>query len=113
MAENRRSFFRVRASLRFTFAWEGGFELFRTADVSACGASVVVALPTGALPPVGTEGECAFNLESMEIRVTARVVRASARGFAVRFDPLPRAQEDRICGWAFRQEVRKTPLTER
>lgn len=110
MAENRRRFFRVRANLRFTFAWEGGFELYRTHDVSACGASVQLpAALAGKAPPVGTVGECAFNLESMEIRATARVVRASKGSFAVDFEALPRRLEDRICGWAFRQETRKPP----
>lgn len=112
MPANRRNFFRVRASLRFTFAWEGGFELFRTVDVSACGAYVLVHVPAGARPTLGTVGECAFNLESMEIRVAAEVVRVSSNGFAVQFHALPRAQEDRICGWAFRQERRKSPLTD-
>ena len=108
MSANRRNFFRVRASLRFTFAWEGGFELFRTVDLSACGAYVLKHVPAGAMPTMGALGECAFNLESMEIRLAARVVRVSTNGFAVRFDSVPRAQEDRICGWCFRQETRKT-----
>ncbi|MDP1827440.1 MAG: PilZ domain-containing protein [Archangium sp.] len=110
MSANRRTFFRVRASLRFTFAWEGGFELFRTVDVSACGAFVMRHVPAGAMPGLGAEGECAFNLESMEIRVAAKVVRVASNGFAVRFRAVPRTQEDRICGWAFRQETRKEPF---
>jgi c-di-GMP-binding flagellar brake protein YcgR len=112
MSANRRNFFRVRASLRFTFAWEEGFELFRTVDVSACGAYVLRHVPAGALPTLGTIGECAFNLESMEIRVAAKVVRVSSNGFAVRFDELPHAKQDRICGWVFRQETRKDPLSD-
>lgn len=107
MSVNRRRFFRVHASLRFTFAWEGGFELFRTVDVSACGAYVVKHVTASAVPPMGTLGECAFNLESMEIRCEAKVVRASANGFAVEFGRVTRAQEDRICGWAFRQSARR------
>lgn len=110
MSANRRNFFRVRASLRFTFAWEGGFELFRTVDLSASGASVLKHVPAGAMPALGALGECAFNLESMEIRVAARVVRVSVNGFAVRFEAVPRAQEDRICGWCFRQETRRTEV---
>jgi hypothetical protein len=113
MSPNRRNFFRVRASLRFTFAWEGGFELFRTVDLSACGAFVMVHVPAGAVPTLGTEGECAFNLESMEIRVPATVVRVASNGFAVRFGELRLAHEDRICGWVFRQETRKSPLADR
>jgi hypothetical protein len=108
MSVNRRRFFRVRAGLRFTFAWDGGFELFRTVDVSACGASVLRHVVNGAMPPLGTIGECAFNLESMEIRCAARVVRLFANGFAVDFIDVARAQEDRICGWAFRFSTRRS-----
>lgn len=104
MSANRRNFFRVHAALRFTFAWDTGFELFRTIDVSASGASVARHVVDSALPSRGTVGECAFNLESMEIRCAATVVRVSPQGFAVRFEALPRVMEDRICGWAFRQE---------
>lgn len=107
MPVNRRRFFRVRAALRFTFSWEGGFELFRTVDVSASGASVLRHVPLSPLPPLGTEGECAFNLESMEIRCLARVVRVMSNGFAVEFDSVSRAQEDRICGWAFRHDTKR------
>jgi hypothetical protein len=107
MSANRRRFFRVRAGLRFTFSWEGGFELFRTIDVSACGAWVMRHVPLSPLPPLGTEGECAFNLESMEIRCLAKVVRVAANGFAVEFNSVTRAQEDRICGWAFRQSTKR------
>ncbi len=103
---NRRRFFRVPAHLRFTFSWEGGFELFRAVDVSACGAQVLRHVPASLLPAVGMVGECAFNLESMEIRCSAKVVRVSRDGFAVQFEAVPRNQEDRICGWAFRQETR-------
>lgn len=107
MSSNRRRFFRVRAALRFTFSWEGGFELFRTVDVSACGAAVMRHVPVSPLPALGTEGECAFNLESMEIRCLARVIRVYANGFAVEFRDVARTQEDRICGWAFRQGSRR------
>ena len=108
MPDNRRQFFRVRASLRFTFSWEGGFELFRTIDLSANGAQVrVTPQLAAAIPPVGTLGECAFNLESQEIRAVARVVRAGPTSFAVHFEQLHRSKEDRICSWAFRQESRK------
>ncbi|MDP2275325.1 MAG: PilZ domain-containing protein [Archangium sp.] len=103
---NRRRFFRVRASLRFTFAWEGGFELFRTVDLSASGAFVIRG-DEAVLPALGVVGECAFNLESMEIRTAARVVRVSADGFGVVFEGLSRAHEDRVCGWIFRQETRR------
>jgi c-di-GMP-binding flagellar brake protein YcgR len=105
---NRRQFFRVRARLRFTFAWEGGFELFRSVDISASGAFVLQHVVGSPMPTTGTVGECAFNLESMEIRCTATVVRTTHNGFAVRFGDVSRAQEDRICGWVFRQETRST-----
>lgn len=111
MPDNRRRFFRVRASLRFTFAWSDGFELYRTVDLSACGA--LVRLPPrreAKVPPLGVLGECAFNLESTEIRAQARVVRVTGTSFAVDFDELRPAQQDRICGWAFRQEARKHPV---
>ena len=110
MSVNRRRFFRVHAALRFTFSWEGGFELFRTVDVSACGAYVLRHVPKSPLPPLGAEGEAAFNLESMEIRCAAKVVRVSTNGFAVEFGTVSRAQEDRICGWAFRQGVRRVAI---
>lgn len=106
MVVNRRRFFRVRARLRFTFAWEHGFELFRAVDLSASGAYVMRHVPNSPMPAVGTLGECAFNLESMEIRCEATVVRTATNGFAVKFERVPRAQEDRICGWVFRQETK-------
>lgn len=106
MPENRRRFFRVRAALRFTFAWDGGFELFRTIDLSASGASVRVTPQLADLvPPLGTHGECAFNLESVEIRALVKVVRVGKSSFAVDFVALSRAKEDRICSWAFRQDA--------
>lgn len=113
MSSNQRRFFRVRASLRFTFAWSQGFELFRTVDLSACGAMVERHVPAAQLPPLGEIGECAFNLESREIRLICRVVRVSAKGFAVEFENVSKANEDRICGWAFRQEVARNPVTGR
>ena len=97
----------MRASLRFTFAWEGGFELFRTVDLSAGGAFVLRGDEL-VLPALGAVGECAFNLESMEIRTAARVARVKAEGFGLVFEKLSRSHEDRICGWIFRQETRKT-----
>ncbi|MFT3712687.1 MAG: PilZ domain-containing protein [Archangium sp.] len=112
MSVNRRRFFRVRAGLRFTFAWDGGFELFRTTDVSACGASVLRHVVDSAMPALGTVGECAFNLESMEIRCLAKVVRVQLNGFAVDFIDVERAQEDRICGWAFRFSTRSGQLAD-
>ncbi len=112
MSVNRRRFFRVRARLRFTFAWDAGFELFRTVDVSACGAAVLQHVPSSPLPPLGAVGECAFNLESMEIRCAAKVVRVSANGFAVEFQHVSRAHEDRICGWAFRQDTRRHAIAD-
>jgi c-di-GMP-binding flagellar brake protein YcgR len=111
MSENRRRFFRVRASLRFTFAWEDGFELYRTIDLSASGALVrIPPLREVVVPELGTVGECAFNLEAMELRASARVVRVTKSSFAVDFEELRAHQQDRICGWAFRQETRKTPM---
>jgi c-di-GMP-binding flagellar brake protein YcgR len=107
MSLNRRRYFRVRAGLRFTFAWEQGFELFRTVDLSASGAYVERHVPASPMPERGVLGECAFNLQSMEIRCVATVVRATADGFAVRFVELPLRMEDRICGWVFRQETRR------
>lgn len=105
MPENRRRYFRVHAALRFTFAWDGGFELFRTVDLSASGASVrITPVVAARVPPVGTQGECAFNLESVEIRALARVVRATKTVFAVDFEALSRAKEDRICSWALRHD---------
>ncbi|HEY1088304.1 MAG TPA: PilZ domain-containing protein [Archangium sp.] len=111
MSENRRRFFRVRANLRFTFAWDDGFELYRTIDLSASGALVrIPPMREVVVPASGTLGECAFNLESMELRALARVVRVTKSSFAVVFEALRPSQEDRICGWAFRQETRKTPM---
>jgi hypothetical protein len=101
---NSRGFFRVQAKLRFTFAWDGGFELFRTVDISASGAYVLRHIPASPMPSFGAIGECAFNLESKEIRCEAQVVRAASNGFAVRFLRLSAANEDRICAWIFRQE---------
>jgi c-di-GMP-binding flagellar brake protein YcgR len=110
MGENRRRFFRVPASMRITFAWAEGFELYRTVDLSACGA--LVRVPPRAevvLPPEGTRGEAAFNLESYELRVEARVTRVTKTTFALEFERVRPAQQDRICGWAFRQAARKGP----
>ncbi|MFZ5440263.1 MAG: PilZ domain-containing protein [Myxococcota bacterium] len=107
MPTNRRRFFRVPARLRFTFAWGERFELFRCNDLSAAGAYVVRHVPASPMPPRGAVGECAFNLESMEVRCLATVVRSTEVGFAVRFEQLPRHLEDRICGWVFRQETRR------
>ncbi len=103
--DNRRQFFRVRAGLRFTFAWDEGFELFRTVDLSASGAFVVQHTVNAQMPRKGQRGQCAFNLESMEIRCEAIVFRTSVNGFAVAFEDLTRAQQDRICGWIFRQQA--------
>jgi c-di-GMP-binding flagellar brake protein YcgR len=103
---NRRRFARVRARLRFTFTWAEHFELFTTEDLSASGALVARHVPKSPLPPLHTVGECAFNLDGVEIRAEARVVRLSRDGFAVKFNGLPRAVEDRIVGWVFRLEAR-------
>ncbi len=111
MSANRRGFFRVRASLRFTFAWDGGFELYRTLNLSASGAYALCPTPQSPIPALGTQGECAFNLESMEIRAPATVVRHFTNGFGVEFAGLTRAQEDRICGWVFRQETKRASLS--
>jgi hypothetical protein len=75
MSANRRRFFRVRAGLRFTFSWEGGFELFRTLDVSACGAWVMRHVPLSPLPPLGTEGESWVNAEDIRVAEYWRIER--------------------------------------
>ena len=80
--------------------------MFRTVDLSAGGA-FVLRVDEALLPALGVVGECAFNLESMEIRTAARVVRVSAEGVGMVFEGLSRAHEDRVCGWIFRQETRK------
>lgn len=107
MQRNRRHYFRVRAGLRFTFAWPDAFELFRTVDLSASGVYVVQHVVRSAMPALNTVGQCAFNLESMEIRCEARVTRLSANGFAAHFVDLAAAQQDRVCGWIFRQQARQ------
>lgn len=102
---NRRRFARVRASLRFTFAWEEQFALFRTVDLCASGALVVRHDADSQLPSVGMVGQCAFNLDSTEVRTEARVVRLVHNGFAVRFQGLPRSLEDKLVAWVFRIEA--------
>jgi hypothetical protein len=105
---NRRRFARVRATLRFTFDWDEHFALFRTLDLGASGALVMrhdPEGPEGPLPGMGVEGQCAFNLDGVEVRCQARVVRAIFDGFAVRFLDLPRSMEDSLVAWAFRMEV--------
>lgn len=97
---------RIKASLRFTFAWgEDAFELYRTVDVSAGGARVVHHVIGSPLPPVGTEGEGAFVLDGVEVRTKAVVVREHRDGFAVRFRSLSQANESRLVAWIFRQEA--------
>lgn len=117
MKVNRRRFVRVRAQLRFTFAWSENFELYRTEDLSAGGAQARADAEQALLPPLGAEGECAFNIEGFEVRVAGRVVRAVPHGFAVRFVGLDRAVEDRLVGWVLRQEAqalaRRMPSYER
>jgi c-di-GMP-binding flagellar brake protein YcgR len=103
--ENRRRFVRIPAQLRFTFAWPEGFELYRTVDVSAGGARVVHHVMGSPRPRPGTTGECAFNLDGVELRAAAVVVREHRDGFAVRFCALSQAQERRIVAWVFRQEA--------
>lgn len=102
---NRRRFARVRANLRFTLAWGEHFALFRSVDLSASGALVLRHDPEGVLPKVDEVGECAFNIDSTEVRTTARVVRLVPDGFAVRFEGLPRALEDKLVAWVFRHEA--------
>ncbi len=104
--ENRRADVRLRASLRFTFAWgEDSFELYRTLDLSAGGARVVHHVLGSPLPAVGIEGECAFVLDGQELRALARVIRHHPDGFVVRFVELTQPQESRIVAWIFRQEA--------
>jgi hypothetical protein len=102
---NRRRFARVRARLRFTFAWGEAFELYQTEDVSGSGALLRRLEAPLALPPLAAEGECAFTIDATEVRTPARVVRLHADGFAVRFLGLPRHLEDRLVAWAFRLEA--------
>jgi c-di-GMP-binding flagellar brake protein YcgR len=106
---NRRRFTRVRASLRFTLAWGDSFELFRTVDLSASGASLVCHVANSAMPPLHTAGQCAFNIDSVEVRVTAQVVRTWAGGYAVNFVGLSSALEDRIVAWVFRMQAQTRP----
>jgi c-di-GMP-binding flagellar brake protein YcgR len=102
---NRRRFARVRVNLRFTFAWDEHFALFRTLDVGASGALVVRHDADSPLPELGAVGQCAFNLDSAEVRTEAKVVRLVNDGFAVRFEGLPRSLEDRLVAWVFRMEA--------
>ena len=114
--ENRRRNVRIRASLRFTFAWSDGkdavtdeprefFELFRTIDVSAGGARVTQHVSGGLRPRVGVTGQAAFVLDGVEVRTEATVVRALNDGFAVRFRSLSQPDESRVVAWIFRQEA--------
>jgi c-di-GMP-binding flagellar brake protein YcgR len=107
MPENRRRFARVRASLRFTLAWGERFELFRTIDLSAAGALLVRHVPDSPMPLVDAEAECAFNIDSTEIRVNVLVVRSSRGHCAVKFVGLERRLEDRIASWVFRMEAQR------
>lgn len=102
---NRRRFVRVRARLRFTFAWGEQFELYATEDVSASGALVRRVEPPLTLPGLGAEGECAFTVDGAEVRTGARVVRVARDGFAVRFLGLPRGLEDKLVAFVFRMEA--------
>ena len=104
--KNRRGTVRIKASLRFTFSWgEDCFELYRTVDVSAGGARVVHHVIGSPRPPLGTEGECAFVLDGVEVRTKAVVVREHRDGYAVRFRALSQANESRLVAWIFRQEA--------
>lgn len=105
IVENRRRNVRIRASLRFTFAWGEDFELFRTVDVSAGGARVVHHVLDSPRPPRGTVGECAFVLDGEEVRSEGVVVRELADGFVVKFVRVSQATERRIVAWIFRQEA--------
>jgi len=92
--------------MRITLAWAEQFELFRTVDLSAGGALVVGHVPETPIPEVGSLGECAFNIDSLEVRVDMVVVRISKSGaVAVKFVGLPRALEDRIVAWVFRLQA--------
>ncbi len=111
MGDNRRRFVRVRATLRFTFAWADDrgehFELFRTLDVSAGGLLLTRHVVGSVKPGLGVEGEGAFNVDSTEIRARAVVVRVTDDGFAVRLTNLPRHLEDKIVAWVFRIEAHR------
>ncbi|MCA2978550.1 MAG: PilZ domain-containing protein [Myxococcaceae bacterium] len=102
---NRRRYVRIKAALRFTFAWADGFEVYRTMDVSAGGARVYQSDKNGRRPAPGTQGECAFALDGVELRTVAVVVRHHRDGFAVRFLQLSQAQERSVVAWVFRQEA--------
>lgn len=116
LVENRRRNVRIRAGLRFTFAWSDGkdpvtdeprefFELFRTVDVSAGGARVTQHVANGLRPRIGVTGQAAFVLDGVEVRTEATVVRALHDGFAVRFRSLSQPDESRVVAWIFRQEA--------
>lgn len=116
LVENRRRNVRIRAGLRFTFAWSDGkdpvtdeprefFELFRTVDVSAGGARVTPHIANGLRPRIGITGQAAFVLDGVEVRTEAMVVRAVGDGFAVRFRSLSQPDESRVVAWIFRQEA--------
>lgn len=102
---NRRRAVRFRASLRFTFSWDEGFELFRTFDISTGGARVLHHVMASPRIRIGTHGEAAFVLDGVEVRTEAVVVRELDDGFAVRFVSIDQTAERRIAAWVFRQEV--------
>jgi len=102
---NRRRFVRVRARLRFTFAWDEQFELYTVEDVCASGVLVRRTEAPLTLPALGAVGECAFAIDASEVRTQARVVRLTRDGFAVRFLGLSRTTEDTLVAWVFRREA--------
>lgn len=97
--------------MRFTFAWAADgldhFELFRTLDLSASGLLLTRHVAGSAMPRLGVVGECAFNIDSTEIRSQALVVRSTDEAYAVRLVSLPRHLEDKIVAWVFRIEAHR------
>lgn len=105
MTTNRRRFVRIDADLRCTFSWDAGFELYRTTNLSAGGVQLKHHVAVSPTPPLGTEGECALNLDGVELRTEADVVRLTSDGFVLRFVRLSLTQEQRLVSWVWKQEV--------
>jgi c-di-GMP-binding flagellar brake protein YcgR len=100
-----RRFKRVNAKFRCTFAWAENFELYVSVDVSAGGLLLSRSAPDQLVPPLKAACECAFNLESVEIRTPCEVVRVDVSSFAVKFTAMQRGVEDRMVAWVLRQEA--------